>query len=400
MENWSEQEIFFIIKMKESSDLSWSDITDKYNEKFKKTKSFEAVKKSYQRYQYLFSQSDFHLKALKQIHNTKKNSTVNAKENKSILDMWMKRDDLLDSIKNMIKTASLHRYKVPAMKKASKERKNMTLEVLFSDVHYGKYIDSIPGNYVDLEVIRTRVRMITDSVIKEIHRESKSFNVEKVILAMLGDIIENADFHGKESTKACEFSTSRQVQEAINSIFHDFVLPIAMTGIKVHIEGITGNHDRIDPHKTYVKPGEDNLSYIIYSSLKMLCEQSGLKNVSFNIIDGLYSHVDVYGNTIVYEHGDELKNMNRETLNNQLNKRQAQIGKVVHFFRIGHWHEPASYGQGKIMVNGSVPGQDSYAESKGFCSEAVQILNYYVETKNRNTCFFRSFPIYLQSKRK
>ena len=95
---------------------------------------------------------------------------------------------------------------------------------------------------------------------------------------------------------------------------------------------------------------------------------------------------------------NEIKNINRETMANAMAKRQVQLGKIIHFLRIGHWHEPAQYGQGRMMVNGSVPGQDSYADSKGFCSEAVQIMNYYVQTEKRNTCFFRSFPIYLQKK--
>jgi hypothetical protein len=85
-------------------------------------------------------------------------------------------------------------------------------------------------------------------------------------------------------------------------------------------------------------------------------------------------------------------------MNNALSRRQSQINKIIDFFRIGHWHEVTQHGQGRAMVNGSVPGQDSYADSKGYNSEAVQILNYYVETKNRPTCFFRSFPIYLDRK--
>ena len=130
----------------------------------------------------------------------------------------------------------------------------------------------------------------------------------------------------------------------------------------------------------------------------MLCEIKGLKNVNFSIVTGLFTHIDVYNNTIVYEHGDEVKNINRDTMATMMNKRQTQIGKVVHFYRIGHYHEPVQYGQGRMQVNGSVPGQDTYAESKGFWSEPVQIINYYVETKKRSTCFFRSFPIYLQKK--
>jgi len=399
IEKWLENEIAYIINKKETTDLTWVEITDGYNKKFRKDKNFETVKKCYQRYKNYMDQSDNHVRTLKSIARTRKSNSYTAKENRSILDEWLKREDLLETIENTMKSISIKKHKVPTYTKKSRTKKNMTLELLFSDVHYGKYIDNIEGNFVNNEVIRDRVRKIAESVIKEIVREGKSFNVERIVLAIIGDIIENADFHGKESTKACEFSTSRQVQEAINSIYYDLILPIAMTGIKMDIPCVTGNHDRIDPHKTYVKPGEDNLTFIIYKTLEMLTKQAGLKNVTFDIVKSLYTHTEIYGNVVVYEHGDELKNINRDTMSNQMNKRQTQIGKVASFFRVGHFHEPVSYGQGRMMVNGSVPGQDDYAESKGFYSEPLQIMNYYVETKKRNTCFFRSFPIYLQRKK-
>lgn len=394
---WSENEIAFIIAKKEQTDLTWSEITEKYNKKFKKDRNFECVKKCYQRYSNYFNVDDNHIKTLKAIHRTKKTNSYTAKENRTVLDHWIKRDNLLETIENTVKKASSGKYKVPKLPKLNK-KKNMTLEVCFSDVHYGKYIRNIDGNYVDNSVIKERVRKISSSVVKEIIRERKSFNVERVIIAMLGDMIENADFHGKESAKGCEFSTSRQVQEAILSIFEDLILPIALTGVKVDIPCVTGNHDRISKETTYVDPGEDNLTYIIYSTLKMLCKVKGLKNVTFDIVSRLYTSTEVYGNVIVYEHGHELKNINRDTMSAQLNKRQTQLGKVVHFYRVGHFHEPATYGQGRMQVNGSVPGQDSYAESKGFWSEPVQIMNYYVETKKRSTCYFRTFPIYLTKK--
>jgi hypothetical protein len=398
VDKWSDDEIAYIINLKDTSDLTWEEVTEKYNKKFRKEKNFENLKKCYQRYLNYFDNPDNHIRTLKNIHRTKKTNSYTAKENKTILDQWVERDDLIETIENTVKKMTLQKFAVPKKVAKSKAKKNMTLELLFSDVHYGKYIDNIEGNYVDSKVIRERVKKIADSVIKEIAREGKSFNVEKVILALMGDVIENADFHGQESEKGCEFSTSRQVQEAITSMFYDLILPIAMTGVEIFIPCVTGNHDRIGHNKTYQKPGEDNLTFIVYSTLELLCIQSNLKNVKFAITKGLYTVVQVYGNNIVYEHGDELKNINRETMANQMSRRQVQIGKIVHFYRVGHWHEPVQYGQGRMMVNGSVPGQDDYAESKGFRSEAVQIMNYYVQTEKRNTCFFRSFPIYLQKK--
>lgn len=403
MERWSEAEIAYVLELVEKKKakeikVSWVEITEIFNRKFNMDRGFESIRKCYNRYQNYFKQSDNHVRTLKQIHRTKKSNSYNSKENRAILDEWNKRDDLLETIENTVKKISLTKYKLPSKKKKSRKKKSMTMELLFSDIHYGKFIDNVEGNFVNLEEIRKRVRTISSTILEEISRESKSFNVDRLIIAMIGDIIENADFHGVESHKACEFGTSRQVQEAINSMFFDLILPLGKTGIQIDVPCVTGNHDRMGKDKTYQKPGEENLTYIIYRTLELLCNQSGLKNVTFDICKSIYLPVKVYDNIIVYEHGDELKNLNRDTMANLMAKRQVQLGHIVDFYRIGHYHEPVSYGQGRMQVNGSVPGQDDYADSKGFCSEAVQILNYYIETTRRSTCFFRSFPIYLQKK--
>lgn len=395
--SWTEEQIIFIIQEKLKK-RSWSEIVIKLNKKFNLNRSFNSVEKAYRVYKDYISYDTNYVKTIKDLFRAKQNNSRIVKESKAIINVWNNLDDVIDSIGTAVKSISSHKYKVPKMPGKSRTKKDMTMELLFSDVHYGKLIEDIDGNNVNLDIIRQRVQKISHSIVKEIKRESNSFNVERIILSMMGDIIENADFHGKESTKSCEFGTSKQVQEAITSIFLDLILPIAMTGIKVHIPCITGNHDRLSMEKTYVKPGEDNLSYIIYKTLELLCKQSNLKNVTFKIESAVFTHYNIYDNLVVVEHGEELKNINRTTMATQMAKRQAQLGKVVHFYRVGHWHEPTQYGQGKMMVNGSVPGQDSYAQSKGFCSEAVQILNYYVKTDKRNTCFFRSFPIYLQNK--
>lgn len=393
MERITEGEIAFVKEAKESEDLSWQEITDKFNKKFKSNKGMDSVKKIYYRYGELAGETDFNIRTLKTIHRKKQSSSFTAKENKVILDYLVNHEDILDSIKSAVKQTSKIPIKIYKPSKSS-QKENMTMELMFSDVHYGKKTDK-----VDVMEIRRRVQKISRVVVDEINRESKNFNVHRMVISMIGDIIEHADFHGKESMRSSEFGTSRQVFEAINSIYVDLIVPIASTGISVDILAVTGNHDRMDENKTYNNPGEENLTYIIYKTLELLSSRDGLKNVKFHISKGAYASIPIYNNTLLIEHGDEAKNINRDTLNNLLSKRQNQMNKIVDFYRIGHWHEATSYGQGRIMVNGSVPGQDSYAEVKGFNSEAIQILNYYVETKTRPTCFFRSFPIYLERKK-
>lgn len=407
MEKWSEQEIAFILQKKDTTDLTWVEITDKYNKKFLADRNYECVKKCYQRYKNIFKSEDYEIKLLKDIHRTKKTSGYRAKENRTVLQHWVDRDDLIEQFKDLIKKTSITQYKPPKSlifdkktKKQKASKDSMTLELLFSDVHYGKLVKDEEGNVViNNEVIRTRVKKLCNQVVKEIERNSVFFNIERLVIGMLGDMIESSHMHGEESLKACEFGTSRQMNECIVSVYNDLLVPLSQTGLSViDIVAVTGNHDRLDKQQTYVKPGENNLTYVIYKQLELLCQAGGLTNIKFKIATKMYTDIDIYGSTIVYEHGNELKNLNRDTMIGLMNKRQNQLGKMVDFYRVGHWHERVEYGQGKVQVNASVPGQDDYSEGKGFDSEALQILNYYVKTGKRRTSFFRSFPIYLEEK--
>ncbi|MDD5650814.1 MAG: hypothetical protein PHF86_10440 [Candidatus Nanoarchaeia archaeon] len=398
MQTYSEDEIAYIIKLKEQASLSWVEIAYDFNKKFKENKTHENLRHCYEYYKNYFEQDDGQVQMLKQLHRTKKNSSYTAKENKTILDHWNGRDDILETIKEVIREISLNKYKVPKIKVDSK-KDNMTLEILLGDIHFGKLIKNNDGKVlVNCEEIRRRIRKLSSQIIKEIERNGKYFNVERLIVNILGDIIESSHMHGIESLKSSEFGTSKQVFEAIQSLFEDFFVPLSATGIKIDVSCVTGNHDRVGDKATYVRPGEENLTYIIYKTLQLLCQSSNLTNIDFNITMKSYNMTKVYGNIIITEHGEELKNLNRDTLANLMNKRQTQVGEIVNFYRVGHWHEHITYGQGKMQVNGCLYGQDDYSEKKGFDSEALQILNYYVQTDKRRTCFFRSFPIYLQEK--
>jgi predicted phosphodiesterase len=335
------------------------------------------------------SDSKTQVAQLQSIINTKKRAAKTAKENQAILQYLSTQEELLERIQDLVNGIKSYKFK-PAKVKKVKGKKPMTIEVMLSDLHYGKKTDTF-----DLAVARKRMNQLKDTLIAEIERCNKLYNVERVILALLGDIIESATMHGLESSRGCEFGNSRQVQEAITSIFYDMILPVAMTGLKIDIPAVTGNHDRSESNRTMNDPGEENLTYIIYKTLELLCQQTGLKNVKFYIPKQPYQVLDIYGNTACYEHFDNAKANTRTALNALLSDRQGQIKKIIDFFRGGHFHEATIYGRGRIIVNDSLPGPDSYSNVKGYESHSGQIINYYVPTDERPTCYYRSFPVYL-----
>jgi len=294
----------------------------------------------------------------------------------------------LSTIKSSIKDLNIKKVKLPKKKKS--KNKKMTMELQLSDIHFGKKSEEF-----DLDICRERLQKLTSVFLGELEQKEKSFNVEKIVIALLGDIIESYHMHGQESALSCEFNTPKQVQESIQSLFWDTIYPIALTGIDIVIPAVTGNHDRVEHKKTLNNPGENNLTWIIYNTLLMLVEAHNLKNVEFIIPRCGFTSLNIYGSNVLYEHGDELKNPAKDTILKHMEKRGRQLKLILHMSRFGHWHEAVCFDRGRAIINESVCGQDSYAREKGFDSTAGQTINYYVETDNRPTSFYYSFPVWL-----
>lgn len=296
----------------------------------------------------------------------------------------------LKAIKEAVTSIKVEKLKIPVLKPDHKKSK-MTMELMLSDIHYGKKSKSF-----NLEVCRKRMKELTGVLLQEIEDNKKLYNVERVIVALLGDIIESYTMHGIESTLSSEFGNARQMQAAIESLYKDVLIPVAATGLIIDVPCVTGNHDRTEHSRTYNDPGLNNVTWVIYNALKELCEASGMKNVKFVIPTDSYVVLDIYKNKCLYEHGDNSKANTKNAFEALMNSRSKQIGKVIDFGRFGHYHEFACYDRGRIIINESVCGQDSYANVLGHSSTAGQTINYYIETTERPTCYFKSFPVYLE----
>lgn len=308
---------------------------------------------------------------------------------KQVAEKMLVKEEILKSMESALKSLKIEKQKIPSKKKSTHKTK-MTMELMVSDVHYGKKSQTF-----DLQTCRNRMQELSKVFLEEVDQKEKSFDVETIIIALIGDIIESATMHGEESMRSSEFGNARQIQESIDSLFNDIILPIAKTGKKVIIPAVTGNHDRTDKNRTYNDPGENNVTWIIYKALERYCQLAGLNNVSFAIPRDSYTIVNVYGSNILYEHGDNVKNLNKQTIYSWMEKRGRQVKKQIDMIRMGHYHEYLMYDRGRVIVNESVCGEDSYSKVNGYASTAGQTINFYVNTNKRPSSFYYSFPVYL-----
>jgi hypothetical protein len=391
---YTDDQIRFVLE-KRKAGATFQEIATAFNARFHQDRSMDCLKKVYYKFHALQDDAASLEKMLKDRERMRRANSLNSKENRVLVGALVNSEDIKDAIASA--AAALKKLPPrPAKAKSDKNKSSMTLELLISDVHVGKLTDNF-----NHEVLKRRIKQIAEVTAAEVRRARQHYNVERIIVAFIGDLIESATMHGVESARGCEFGNSRQIQEAIAVFYRDLIMPLSELGLSVDCVGVTGNHDRTQEKRTYLYPGEENVSWIIYKTMEEFAKVQKLSNVSWSIPRGSYHIDDIYGENVLYEHYDNAHGSNlRQSLENLMSKRVRQVNQPIHFMRGGHFHEPAEFGIGKIVVNGSVPGNDSYSEIHGFNCEPSQTLNFYIKRDRsdkvkRITSFYKRFLIQL-----
>lgn len=354
--------------------------------------SAEAVRRAYNNYGHLVAASDTDLGVQAAIAARKQTRArgIAQRQLNQMLDWAAARDSLMDQVRDLLADTKFTQVKLPAPPKARTDRPGITAELMVSDVHIGKVTP-----HFNIEVCRARLRKLVTVFLQELERKRAHYNLDRIILAFLGDNIENALMHGRESAKGCEFGNAEQLRQCIDLFFHEVLIPVAALGVPIDLVGIAGNHDREDEHQTYHEPGKSALTWVVYKTMELLAQKAGLANVTCHIPEGAYAVLKIYRDHILYEHGHFMKGGDRKTFRNRLATRSAQLGVVLRGLRLGHWHEYSCYDNGMAIVNASVCGEDSYSDVNAFGSLPGQVITYYVSTTNRDNDYYYSFLVQL-----
>lgn len=396
---YTEGELADLVRWREHEGLTWDKVADRFEKRYKDRVAGDTLRKQYDKVRSSYDMTDdaAEYQQLTKSSRVHKRNTQLARENRLIQEFAMDADDVVAALKSFL--VDVKPPKLPKQRVSKSKGPRMTKELLLSDIHYGKLIVKDGMTKFDLDICRARMQQITRKTIDDIIRDKAHYNVEKLVIGLLGDIIESETMHGLESARGCEFGNPEQVEAATKSLFQDVIYPLAMAGrelgFTVDIDAICGNHDRSEKDKTFHLPGRYHWTWVIYNHLQDCCTYMGLDNVTFRIPESSYIVREFYGTSYLYEHGDRFRSYNLKSAEEYVAKRAAQLKTILAGMRFGHFHTSITYGPGSIIANGSVCGGDSYAEVLGFATIAGQTLSSYVETENRPTSFFKTFTIYL-----
>lgn len=276
--------------------------------------------------------------------------------------------------------------------KPQKGLQDATVEILFSDLQIGKV-----GEHYNTEKAIKCLEQYGREIMEYIVTKQEHYNIERIIFASLGDIVEDHLKHGVQSAVSTDSGLSEQMANAIVHLWEKVLAPICNLGIKVDVMCIAGNHGS-SQHKgmDMYKAGLYSYDYTIYKTLELVVRATNLKNVNFIIPEGVFGYLNIYGNYAVYEHG-YFNTSTEKSMSDQMKKRGQQIKKHVEYFRCGDLHHTCSYDCHRIILNGAFFGIDEggteYSGILGFSSIPSQVIVLHTEEEKLGRTTAKDFHL-------
>ena len=264
----------------------------------------------------------------------------------------------------------------------------MTPIVLASDWHVEELV--LPEqiayrNEYNLQIAERRIRRFFNSIIwfVEHHRASGRISIRDLVLWLGGDLM--TGYIHEELVESNQLSPSGTIR---------WLLPRLCNGITTLLEVLQldgmvvpcsfGNHGRTTP-KRRVSTGADNsFEWLMYCSLADQFKND--PRVRFEITKSAHQYVEVYGRTVHFHHGDEVNYQGGVGgIGIPLKKAVPAWNQIRHaeVHCIGHHHQLLDFG--RAVVNGSLIGYNSYAQSIRAEFERPQQLMFFMD-KERGKC--------------
>ena len=307
-------------------------------------------------------------------------------------------DDVIDAVRDA--TRALNKpLKIKPIMTEHVTDKNLTVEILFSDCQIGKLIKGNEDEiYYDTEIAIRRIGYFAEVAIKEIKKKLElGYGVEKLVIALLGDIIESDAKH-ETSYHGVDTSTSEQITNSITGIFREFLAPLFSLGIPADVICIAGNHDWDRKGMSSTRAGRTMLTYPIYVALEQITIGHGMDHVKFIIPPGSYAHYEIYGHQTIYEHGYQLGSINPEGIAKLRHRRTDQTKKHIDYFRVGDKHQQFMLDNGKIIVNGAFFHDTralEYSGQLGFSSTPGQYVLFHTQREDMRNSIYNVMQVQL-----
>ncbi len=256
-----------------------------------------------------------------------------------------------------------------------------TLEVMISDIQISKLT-----RHYNTEACLKAMKQYGKDLLQEIADKSHKFRLEKVVLELLGDLVEDNEKHSIQSAISTDAGMSEQIVLVTDALWKHVLLPLANLGVETEVVCVVGNHGASTRKGMgSFTEGKYSFDYIIFKSLEKFSEVTNLDNVVFNIPEGMFGTTQIYGRTVILEHGYN-NNTTEKGMVDQMRKRGAQLKVHPTYWRQADKHHFMCYGNGEQICNSAWFGIDTegleYSGILGFSSIPCQTLVWHTDEKS------------------
>lgn len=278
--------------------------------------------------------------------------------------------------------------KVIEVKKTGIQDEAVALAVL-SDIHFGAVVNPRTVNNlneVNPEITAERIERFFINLLSLVNKERKQTKIDILVLAMLGDFIEN-NIH----TELLEDSVLSPIQEMLgvqNCIARGLDYLLSKGDFKeIIIPTSVGNHGRSTDKMRIQTSYKNSYEQLMYWNLENHYKNES--NVKFQINDSYFNYLKIYDWNFRFHHGDAVRYSGgiggiSIPLRKFIYRANTQINADMSVN--GHFHSLLI--DQDIMVNGSLIGPTAYSLQLGFPPERPQQIFRLVDKKRGLTGFF------------
>jgi hypothetical protein len=319
----------------------------------------------------------------KRLRSSQRTNNQLRKVQRGVFDREEAGDETTPSLESILSRAVKSMSTLPQTKyeyRPNRTAEKSTLEVLLGDYQIGKL-----SRYYNTERAIEGMMLYGKGIIDAIDKRRETFEVERIAMAMLGDLVEDSEKHGIQSAISTDTGMSEQIHDAIESIWTGVIQPLAELRIPMDILCIVGNHGSSTRKGMGVfKEGLYSFDYIIHKTLESYCRIAGYDHVVFDIPEGIFGTKEIYGKLGIYEHG-YTNAFTEKGMVDQMRKRGGQLEKHASYFRQADKHHHICYGQAEQVCNSAFFGVDQegleYSAILGFNSIPSQTIMFHVDDK-------------------
>ncbi len=267
---------------------------------------------------------------------------------------------------------------------------NVTLWFEFSDLQLGTLMTSeeMGGlNRHNWTIWKEKLGVWVREVLRIIAEYRDNYTVDRVVIAMLGDMVEGQDIFAGQTWQIDKHVVDQTLYGGQDTAGAFLQITGAFPDVPFEILEVFGNHGRLG--KKGEQPYSCSFDKIYQRVVEMQMQRAGLAaNVTWHKNEAWFYLVDIYGWNHLLLHGDQGVSglwSSRPTING-LEKGVVRYNQMmqqqIHFVHCGHFHQEwaLSFNMSYMLINGSFIGTSKFSASKMVsASPPVQMMHVFEE---------------------